>query len=198
MPHPGSSSDQPQGQAQSSWGLSWPRSGPAFPTLTQPPTRVQGDGVGGQDRGEWPNSSGLGESRAEVSGFRAAALTAGPPDLLSPPTTLETPNQLQASAPQIKYTDTFILSKGPQSGEGAPGRLGPPSQPRPEVGLKSSKSCSQPCRNLPKSSLPTPAECSFRVSPFCYSGVCSQGVGSLPAGAPGPGASERMVFFQSS
>lgn len=150
--------------------------------------------AGDWGQGEWPHSSGLGESRAEVSGFRAVALTAIP----TYHRTLETPNQLQASAPQIKYTDTFILSKGPQSGEEAPGRLGPPSQPRPEMGLKSSKSRSQPCRKSPKSSLPTPAECSVRVSPLCCSGVCSKRVGSLPAGAPGPGASERMAFLQSS
>lgn len=54
----------------------------------------------------------------------------------------------------LKYTDIFILSKGPQSGEGAPGSLGPPSKPRLEEGLKSPKSSSQPCTHLPRAPSP--------------------------------------------
>lgn len=121
------------------------------------------------------------------------------PDLLSPtPGHWKPPTNHRPQHHRIKYTDIFILSKVPQSGEGAPGSLGPSSQPRLEGGLKTPKSSSRPHRNLPKSSLPTPAECSFRVSTFCSSGVCSKGMGSLPAGAAGPQASEMMVLLQSS
>lgn len=121
------------------------------------------------------------------------------PDLLSlTPGHWKPPTNHRPQHHRIKYTDIFILSKVPQSGEGVPGSLGPPSQPRPEGGLKTPKSSSRPRRNLPKSPLPTPAECSFKVSTFCCSGVCGKGVGSLPAEAPGPQASEMMLFLQSS
>lgn len=94
-------------------------------------------------RGEWLQGLERAEPRP---GFRAPALSSG---LLSPPAPerQKPPTNHRPQHHRIKYTDIFIVSKGPQSGEEAP-----PRQPRPEEGLKTPKSTSRPCRNLPKSS----------------------------------------------
>lgn len=66
---------------------------------------------------------------------------------------------------RLKYTEIFILSKGPQIEEGASGSLGPPNQPRLE-GVLSPQSPDHSPEELPSHS----AEPLLFAAPICNKG----------------------------
>ena len=136
-------------RGQSGWGYVLARVG----TSTAHPgcTEVQSDGRepgcgSAWGRGEWLQGLERAEPRPRLRGSSTPLWA----PISSCTGRQKPPANHRPQHRRIKYTDIFIVSKGPQSGEEASGNLGPPRQPRAEAGLNTPSPPLGPVETYPR------------------------------------------------